>query len=35
MAWRDDDFIRGSGGKGYSGHSMDEIATKIQDKIIR
>ena len=35
MAWKDDEFIRGSEGQGYGGPSMDEIATRIQDKIVR
>jgi membrane protease subunit HflK len=36
MSWKDDDeFIRGSERQGYGGPSMDEIATKIQDKIVR
>jgi len=36
MPWKkDDEFIRGSEGQGYGGPSMDEIATRIQDKIVR
>ena len=36
MPWKkDDEFIRGSEGQGYGGPSMDEIATRIQEKIVR
>jgi len=35
MSWKDDEFIKGSEGQGYGGPSMDEIATRIQNKIIR
>src|SRR4030066_1465750 len=35
MPWKNDEFIRGSEGQGYGGPSMDEIATKIQDKMAR
>jgi len=35
MAWKDDEFIKESEGQGYGGPSMDEIATRIQNKIIR
>jgi membrane protease subunit HflK len=34
MAWRDDDFV-GGGGQGYGGPSMDEVVTKIQQKMAR
>src|SRR3990170_8909434 len=35
MPWKDDEFIRGSGGQGYGGPSMDDIAVKIQEKLLR
>jgi hypothetical protein len=34
MSWRDDN-PGGSGGQSYGGPSMDEIAVKIQEKIVR
>jgi modulator of FtsH protease HflK len=34
MPWRDDDF-GGGGGQGYSGPSMDEVLSKIQQKMAR
>ncbi len=35
MAWKDDEFIRGSEGPSYGGPSMDDIAVKIQEKLLR
>lgn len=34
MPWQDDDFSR-SGGQGYGGPSMEEMATKVKEKISR
>ena len=34
MAWKEDDFS-GSGGQGYGGPSVDDIALKVQEKISR
>ena len=35
MAWKDEEFIRGSEGPSYGGPSMDDIAVKIQEKLLR
>ena len=35
MAWRDDELMRGGGGQGYGGPSMDEMVLKIQQKMAR
>src|SRR4030043_2183962 len=35
MAWKDDEFIRGSEGQGYSGPSLEEVLGNVQEKIRR
>ncbi|MBS3917899.1 MAG: FtsH protease activity modulator HflK [Deltaproteobacteria bacterium] len=35
MAWKDDEFIRGSEGQGYGGPSMEEVLGNVQEKIRR